>query len=148
MTVDTDRIVISGIKGMDGEYELDVSTFTMQELRTIKRLSGVRAGELQDAFAAGDSDLVVAFAVIALNRAGRPVHEDSLWNAQGGSIMFEAADREDEEADVLPPASGPEDSASADVSLPPSGPSSSDASDRPVNDPSRIGLQLSEVSAA
>lgn len=87
-----DKIVISNVPPYDGEYEVDVSYFTNRELHEIKRLTGVRAGELQDAFDAGDSDLIVAIAAIALKRAGKQVVDDLLWDAEAGSVMFVAGE--------------------------------------------------------
>jgi hypothetical protein len=84
---------------LDGEYPLDGTTFTNRELRTIKQMSGVRALELSEAFTAGDNDLFVAFAAIALARAGKPYSEDALWEADGGKITFE----EKQDADASPP---------------------------------------------
>jgi hypothetical protein len=94
------KLVLNGVAPYDGEYEFDVSYFTMRELNIIKRTSGVRAGELEEALAASDSDLVVALAVIALERAGVKGAEDALWNAQAGQITLELDDEGD---DVGPP---------------------------------------------
>ena len=99
-----DKIVISGIVGLDGEYPIDAGYFTNRELHTIKRLSGVRVGELDDALEAGDSDLIVAIAAIALQRNGARFLEDMLWDAQIGAIQFVASPVEVEES---PPAQGP-----------------------------------------
>lgn len=94
------KITVSGVPGWDGEYPLDVSYFTMRELRTIKNLAGVRAGELQDALAAGDNDVIVAFTSIAIRRKlDRDIHPDLLWDSKTGSILVE---NEDDEPD--PPA--------------------------------------------
>ena len=93
-----DKIVIEGIDAYDGEYEFDASTLTNRELHTIKRLTGVRAGELEDAMRAADTDLLIAFAAIAINRAGKPVIEDVLWDAPIGLIRYVG-----EESDARPP---------------------------------------------
>lgn len=83
-----DKIKIAGIDAYDGEYDIDVSVLTNRDLHTIKRISGVRAGELQDAMEAADADLIVAFTVIALQRHGKPVIEDILWDAPAGKITY------------------------------------------------------------
>lgn len=95
-----DKIKIEGVLPYDGEYDLDVSYFTNRELNIIKRLSGVRAGELDEAFGAGDNDLIVALAVIALRRAGKTAAEDAIWDAPSGKITFVA---DEVEADADPP---------------------------------------------
>ena len=92
-----DQIVITGIAGYNGEYDLDASYFTNKELHTIKKLAGVRAGEIQAAFAAGDNDLIVALAAIALERNGKAVHEQVLWDAKVGCIMLVGESVEEEE---------------------------------------------------
>lgn len=94
------KLKIDGLPGLDGEYEFDDSRFTMRDFHTIKRLSGIRAGELMDAYLAGDTDLRLALAVIALERNGRVGLEDQLWNAELGAIRLELGDGDDE----VPPA--------------------------------------------
>lgn len=55
-----------------GEYEFDLETpLTNRELHVIKEVAKVRAGELDDSIAAGDSDVFVALATIAMVRAGK-----------------------------------------------------------------------------
>src|SRR6266498_3746141 len=93
-------VKISGVHpALDGDYPLDGNSFTNRELRTIKQMSGVRAGELMGAFKAGDNDLLVAFATIALQRAKKLFDEEALWEADGGAITFE----ERAEGDESPP---------------------------------------------
>ncbi len=96
-----DRIIISGVDAYDGPYDFDPS-FTNRELHTIKRLTGVRAGELGDALEAGDSDLLVALAAIAIVRAGKQLDENLLWDAEGGSITYEGGIEEEDDADPPP----------------------------------------------
>ena len=94
-------VKISGVHpALDGDYALDGASFTNRELRTIKQMSGVRAGELMGAFKAGDNDLLVAFATIALQRAKKLFDEEALWEADGGAITFE---EHAEEGDAGPP---------------------------------------------
>lgn len=90
---------------IDGVYPLDPSAFTNRDYSDIKRIAKVRAREIQEAFEAGDIDLFVAFAAIALRHAGKPAVEDALWDAAVGQITFDAGD--EEEADELPPVSPP-----------------------------------------
>lgn len=138
-----DKIVITGIAGYDGEYPFDATYFTNKELHTIKRIAGVRAGEIQAAFVAGDNDLIVAFAVLALERNGKALHEEVLWNAHVGCIEAQLGEREDDAAD--PPALGSEESENENKLS--SGPTLSDVSALPENGLSRTGLLASELSA-
>jgi hypothetical protein len=133
-----DRIVINGVAGYNGEHPFDASYFTNKELHTIKRIAGVRAGEIQAAFAAGDNDLIVAFAVIALERNGKTVYEEALWNATVGCIEF-VADTAAKEEDADPPANGPEETSNAVNGS--SGQPSSSASAHPENVLSLTGTQ-------
>ena len=93
--------VIIDTPRLKGEYELDL-VFTHRDFSLIKRIAGVRANEVMDALNAGDLDIVVAVAMIALRRATVPFHENDLWDAPAGSITL---DVEDEDAD--PPAPEP-----------------------------------------
>ena len=95
------KIVVEGVPPYDGEYEIDLA-FTNREFHTIKQISGLRAGELEEAVQKGDLDLVVALAVNALRRAGHTVNIDALWDAEAGKITL-AEDAA--EADAVPPPS-------------------------------------------
>jgi hypothetical protein len=140
-------IKITGIgRAYDGEYPFDGTYFTNKELHTIKRMSGVRAGEIPAALEAGDNDLVVALTMIALERNGKVVHEDVLWNAKVGCIEAMLGEAEDEADDADPPTPGLDESSSE--KKPSSGLSSDDGSASPENGQSRTGLQPSELSAA
>jgi hypothetical protein len=125
---------------LDGEYELD-PTFTNWELHAIKQLSGITAGELQAAFAAGDNDLVVAVTMVALMRAGKisgrtpwaSEQVESLWNASLGKITAEFG-----EGDESPPeTSAPDEESSASNGT--SGVSSDPAGANLVSVPSPTG---------
>ncbi len=74
------RVVIDG-----NEYPIPQS-FTFKEMSLIKRLSGVRAGELQQAMDAGDTDLMAAIAIIAMRRSGAEVDEAKFFDADIGSV--------------------------------------------------------------
>lgn len=93
-----DRIVIEGIPPYDGDWEFDASYFTMREFHTIKKVTGLRGGELSDAIESGDMDVVVGLAVVALQRNNIDVNPERIWDAKGGSISFIA-----DEGDVDPP---------------------------------------------
>lgn len=90
---------------IDGDYELDETSFTMEERHsTIKRLTGLRGAEMAEAFSAGDAALLVAFACVALDRAGKAYSEHTLWQAKRGQILcvFPEDDAVVPPADELP----------------------------------------------
>lgn len=87
---------------VDGDYPFSISEFTNRDFSDIKRIAHVRAQELKEAFEKGDTDLFVAFAVIALRHAGKAVMEDMLWDAPIGKLTFSAGD--EEVVEDLPPA--------------------------------------------
>lgn len=87
------KIAITGIPGLDGEYELEM-VFTHRDFRTIKQVAGVRANEVMDAIEAGDLDIIVALAEIALRRAGRAHTIDDLWDSEAGNISLDVTDEE------------------------------------------------------
>ena len=121
------KIIIEGVPGLDGEYEFAL-TFTHRDFRTIKQVSGIRANEVMDALNAGDMDLVVALAEIALQRAGVPHTVDDLWDAEAGSITMDYSADEVEES---PPPTAPPlvDATSSDGEMGSSGGVTSNATD-------------------
>jgi hypothetical protein len=114
-----DKFVVTGIPAFNGEYPVDIGAFTMRELQIIKRMSGVRAGELEEAFAAGDSSLVLALAVIAVRRNGKKWEdfEQLAWESEMGQITFMGEEEVAEEAAPLTS----EPNANPDAPQPPSG---------------------------
>lgn len=84
------RMVIGG-----ADYPVP-DEFTYRELGIIKRIAGVRAGELMAALIAGDTDIVVALAIIVMRRAGKRVDEDALLDGELGSIELHSDDEGDE----------------------------------------------------
>jgi len=77
------RIVVSGVRPYDGEYELDDNrTFNTREWNWIKRLSGYMPLTVADGFAGGDPDLFVALAVIAMCRSGKIDRNEGLRVAE------------------------------------------------------------------
>lgn len=107
------EIHITGIAPViDGIYPLDLDTLTNRDFHTIKRLSGVRARELDEAFRAGDLDVYLALALIGLGRAGKQVPEDALLDAEVGKIVLEFPEADDADPPT-PAARGKRSSASA-----------------------------------
>lgn len=80
----------------DGERRYPMpQSFTYREMGVIKRITGLRAGELEDALNAGDVDVIVALAVIAGTRAGDTVTPDDFEDLEFGAIAI--ADSEDDQ---------------------------------------------------
>lgn len=140
------KLVINDVHvSVNGEYEFDLSSFKNRELHLIKVETGVRAGELEEAFAAGDSDLLVVTAMIVLERLGKaaPVQTRTLlWEADAGKIEFKFDDPVAESAgDVLPPASAPPESGETETSERTSGSVSETPSGSPPPHLSLTGTQ-------
>lgn len=64
-------------------------SFTYREMGRIKTLTGIRAGEIEDALLAGDTDLIIAIAQIAAERAGDAAPIEALENLSFGAIRVE-----------------------------------------------------------
>lgn len=139
-------LTIEGVPGYDGEYPLDLSYFTNRELHLIKELSGVRAGELEEAFEAGDNDLMVALAAIAVTRKrGSKPNLDALWDAPAAKLTLNAdADEEGAEGDdeSLPPQTEPDDDATSRSASTSDGLVSGNSSAPPESDLRRIGVPV------
>jgi hypothetical protein len=99
------------VPAYQGEYDLDLSggqLFSYLEWRWIKKLSGYLPMTWQEGLDGGDPDLILAFAVIAMQRSGRIADTDVLTAAReietaavdGTSIRFAEDDAaEDGDAD-------------------------------------------------
>lgn len=126
-----DKFVVTGMPAFDGEYPIDIGSFTMRELQIIKRMSGVRAGELEEAFAAGDTDLILAIAVIAVRRSGRlwESFERLAWESELGAISFVGEEEVAVDAVPLTPSKLQGSSENREGPQPPSGPPSPDDGD-------------------
>lgn len=138
---------IDGLPPFDGNHPLDITYFTNRELHTIKRLSGIRAGELEDGFGSGDTDLLLALAIIALQRDGFTITkemEDYLWDAPIGKMTLVAEDDEpaEDEGDVGPPSVTPSAASeppALDATETNSGAASTNGGDPPASDQSPTG---------
>lgn len=144
-----DKFVVAGIAPFDGEYPIDIGSFTMRELQIIKRMSKVRAGELEEAFAAGDSDLILAIAVIAVRRNGKAweAFEQLAWESELGAITFEGGEDEDEAGTsgdavpLIPPRPSDSSGLTAEPPLVSGGPSATVGDDPPEMNLRAIGSQ-------
>jgi hypothetical protein len=137
------KITLEGVPPLDGSYTVE-PPFTLRELHLIKEIAGVRAGELEEASAAGDTDLIVALTVIGLMRAGKGTQQAlaaTLWEADAGAIRFE--DDEPEEPDADPQTSAPASASSAEPDS--SGPDTGDDSDPSRNGQNPTGMPDSAI---
>jgi hypothetical protein len=109
------KLKIEGIgPPLEGEYDLDLEERPLDgwDAHLIKTISGLRVNELGEGIAAGDYDVVIALALIALYRNGI-IKEDEVGSAQKILLKAELGkislmDEEDmDSGDVLPPESEP-----------------------------------------
>jgi len=104
-----DTIKISGVAGFDGSYEVDQDALNWGDLRFIQRESGVMGGELDEHLRRGNIELIVAFAKIALRRAGHPYADrfdealDTVPISGDPPISYIMGDEEGEDAKTLDP---------------------------------------------
>lgn len=146
-----EKIIIKGIGGIDGEYDLDIAamldfghpeTLTQREAHKIKKATGLRLGELEDAVDSGDSDMVIAFAIVALDRAKKRYDIESLWDAPLGAVVLEADEQQpaSDEADDADPLSSDDRNGSPEPNGSNGGGSGNPQSEpHPPSDPSPTG---------
>lgn len=112
------QVNVSDVPGFDGTYEWDAERqFNGHELHIVKKVAGVRLGEIEEALAAGDYDVIVAITAIMVCRSGRvtraqvPELVDVLLDAEGGKITIEEVAEGEGDADgppaVVPPGNEP-----------------------------------------
>ena len=91
------KLILKGLDAYNGEYETPAAgSWTAREFNYIKQVSGVRAGELNAALAAGDMAAIVAVAAVTLQRHGVPdVNLEVLWEMTEEN--FEAVQDEGDE---------------------------------------------------
>lgn len=139
---------------INGEWNLE-PPFDLEEYHEIKRLTGLRSNEIADAFSAGDLDLNLAWAWLALRRAGKAVNIRILWKAKAGQILLRFPDPEPEPEEevpvgVDPPLSLPdkteEGGESSESETTSGGTSPTISEDQPASGPSPTGPQPLETS--
>jgi hypothetical protein len=93
------------IGGLNGKiYELP-DVFTYREMRMMKRMTGIPAGRMHASLEEGDTDVIAAFALIAMQRENKTLTEDAVLDLQIDQIEF----LDDEEIMTeLPPTDGAE----------------------------------------
>ena len=98
------KLVIEKIPPWDGQYEMDGLTFTNREMHRIKVICGLRGGEVLDGLTNDDRGAYVAVAAVVLERLGKNLDIDELWEGEAGSIWIDA--RTNGSADARPPDEG------------------------------------------
>ena len=78
------EIVIAWPEG-ERRYQLPAS-YTYREMARIKTITGLRAGEIEQALLAGDSEVIVAIAVVAAERAGDSIDIGKIEDLEFGAI--------------------------------------------------------------
>jgi hypothetical protein len=84
-----DKVIIEGIPPHDGEYEIDLAEMTNEEWFLIKRLSGLRPAELDEALDTADAAVFVGLGAVVIQREGRRVTDNvvnQLMTARFGQI--------------------------------------------------------------
>jgi hypothetical protein len=167
---DLDTLTLKGFGKTDGEYRFDLfsliniggrDALTSREQHRIRQVAGVRGAEVVDAVTALDAATMVVLAAVILERQGRAVTEERLWNTRmvygstddvslddyTDAVLWRITDRntvetqEDEAGPpaVTPPPNDKQSSSGGVSSLPTLVP--------PENDPSPTGNPDSERSA-
>jgi len=65
------------------------SSYTYREMGRIKTITGLRAGEIEQALIAGDAEIIVAIAVVAAERAGDSIDISKIEDLEFGAISVE-----------------------------------------------------------
>lgn len=104
------KLKVTGVIGLDGEYDLIEPPYTGDEWHAIKVKTGLRLGDFEEAWMAKDADVVLALAWVTLTRAGHPA--DPVWGAIGAvdpfaAFEFDFTDEPAAEEDARPPDSSP-----------------------------------------
>lgn len=84
------------IKSPAGTFEVP-EEFTLREMRTIKDVSGLLPGQIEDALENGDTGIIIALVVVAANRSGKVVSEDQILDWKLSDLEF-IGEEDDEEA--------------------------------------------------
>jgi hypothetical protein len=132
---------------IDGEYDFDAGTLTYRDFRTIKRISGIRRGEIEDALIADDTDAVLALAIVTLQHHGKVVDEEMLLDNTLGTVQL-VLEAPEPDPPLLSPADGESanDESQSDSSNS-SGDDTQNSSESQANGRSLTGTPSSDTSA-
>lgn len=130
-------VTLNGLGHLDGSYELGLE-FSFRDYHEIKKITGIRAAEVFESLEAGDMDIFVALASIALRRAGVRHDPDVLFDAMPPSGI--EIDFGEDEVEVV---ENPQTSANGTPSDTSDGASGSDTSDATDTSPETSTLDSS-----
>lgn len=90
-----------------GEFDMP-DNFTFREMNFIKKMTGLRAGEVYPALEVGDTDVIAAFALTAIRRSDQAYTEDSILDLEITQIelVVEDSDKEAGDGEVPPDPEG------------------------------------------
>jgi hypothetical protein len=92
---------------LDGEYECQLDDLTNRELHFVRQTSGIAPAGIIGGLLSEDAGITVALASVVLEREGKAVDVEALWDAQHGDIMFDfSRDGDDEVPPGQPPSGG------------------------------------------
>jgi hypothetical protein len=84
------------IQWADGEKRYPMpDAYTYREMARIKNLTGIRGGEIGEALMAGDTEAILALAVVASERIHDPIDLQALEDLPFGSVWLDAEPEED-----------------------------------------------------
>lgn len=83
------------IKCPAGTFEVP-EEFTLREMKTIKNVSGLLPGQIEEALDQGDTGIVTALVVVAANRSGKKLTEDMVLDWTLSDLEF-LPDEDDED---------------------------------------------------
>ena len=75
------------IKCPAGTFEVP-EEFTLREMKTIKNVSGLLPGQIEEALDQGDTSIVTALVVVAANRSGKKLTEDMVLDWTLSDLEF------------------------------------------------------------
>lgn len=75
------------IKCPAGTFEVP-EEFTLREMKTIKNVSGLLPGQIEEALDQGDTGIVTALVVVAANRSGKKLTEDMVLDWTLSDLEF------------------------------------------------------------
>ena len=75
------------IKCPAGTFEVP-EEFTLREMKTIKNVSGLLPGQIEEALEQGDTGVVTALVVVAAQRTGKRLTEDMVLDWTLSDIEF------------------------------------------------------------
>ena len=71
------------------EYDMpEFDSITFREANTIKKITGLRMGELPEAFGSGDTDAMLALFVVAKMRADGTIDLNAVQDLQIDTLQF------------------------------------------------------------